>query len=265
MIELPSSSPHIQAFHNGTTGILMLSRPDRKNALNSEMWQAIPGCMAALADQKDLRAIVIRGRTAEAFAAGADISEFASVRGNAKAAATYESRSGAALQSIRACPLPTIALIQGFCIGGGLAIALACDLRFTSPDGVFALPPARLGLAYPLEGLKDLLSAVSPATAKELIFTARRLSAEQALAYGLVNGVAEDVEAHVSQVTETIAVNAPLTIRASKAAIDHLSARPGAQDAETVAELSSACFDSRDFAEGQAAFLEKRAPRFNGT
>ncbi|HLF21805.1 MAG TPA: enoyl-CoA hydratase/isomerase family protein, partial [Aestuariivirga sp.] len=166
MTELPSPTPHVRAFLDGSIGWLVLNRPERRNALNRAMWAAIPPLMKLLDDSVDVRAIAIRGAGSEAFAAGADISEFAAARADANAARDYEALNGAAFAAIRVSPKPVLAMIEGFCIGGGLAIALACDLRVTSETGIFALPPARLGLAYPVDGLRDLLAAVTPAVAK---------------------------------------------------------------------------------------------------
>jgi enoyl-CoA hydratase/carnithine racemase len=155
-------------------------------------------------------------------------------------------------------------MIHGFCIGGGLALVLASDLRVASEKAVFALPPARLGLAYPIEGLRDLLHAVSPAFAKEMLFTGRRFTAAEACEAGLVHRVAEgDLLAQaVSELCAQIADNAPLTIKASKRAIDSLAGRHVDEDP---AELAALCFASADYAEGQRAFLEKRKPRFAGS
>lgn len=228
------------------------------------MWAAIPPVMKLLDDSVDVRVIVIRGAGREAFAAGADISEFAAARADADAAQHYEALNGAAFAAIRGTARPVIAMIEGFCIGGGLAIALACDLRVTGASGIFALPPARLGLAYPVDGLRDLLAAVIPAIAKEMIFTARRLDAAEALQVGLVNRVAADVEREARALCAEIADGAPLTIMASKRAIDAIAGSPAALSAGELARLAAQCFDSADYAEGRAAFLEKRKPVFRG-
>jgi enoyl-CoA hydratase/carnithine racemase len=264
MTIIRSPSPFVQAKVDGVIGWLILNRPERKNALNGDMWGAIPPLLDALVKQPGVKVIVLRGVNAEAFAAGADISEFASSRFNAEAAQAYEQMNTHAMAAIRTCALPTIALIQGFCVGGGVSLALSCDLRFSDASGIFALPPARLGLAYPMAGIRDLLATVSPPIAKEMIYTARRLNAAEAAQAGLINAVADDVEAHVRQIAASIADNAPLTIRASKAAIDHAAGRLGAPSLVEVAELTTACFNSDDYREGQAAFLEKRKPRFTG-
>lgn len=260
-------SPLIKASTEKPIGWLVINRADRRNALNREMWTAIPDAVARLDNDPSVRVIVIRGAGEEAFASGADISEFAEARNDAAAAKAYEELNGAAFRAIRSAAKPVIAMIHGFCFGGGLAIALACDIRIASDKALFSLPPARLGLAYPLDGLKDLLATVPLAVAKEMIFTAKRMNAAEARATGLVNDVttAESLEAAVRQICSVMAENAPLTIRASKAALDHLAVRPGAVDMAGVQKLMQACFDSADYAEGRAAFLEKRKPKFEGS
>ncbi len=264
MSPLPSPCPHVQAFADGSTGWLVLNRPDRRNALNAAMWAAVPAVMDVLAGIPDVRVIVLRGAGSEAFAAGADISEFGDARNDAAAAARYEQLNGAAFAAIRGCTKPVIAMIQGFCIGGGLAIALAADIRIADRSARFALPPARLGLAYPLDGLRDLVATVGAAAAKEMIFTARRLTGEDALAVGLINRLADDIVVETQALCEDIAEGAPLTITHAKRAIDMIAGRPGAIDTDHVHELAARCFDSADYAEGRAAFAEKRKPRFSG-
>ena len=220
--------------------------------------------MKSLDSHVDVRVIVIRGAGPEAFAAGADISEFGETRNDARAAATYEALNGAAFAAIRGASKPVTAMIQGYCIGGGLAIALACDLRVADASAVFALPPARLGLAYPLDGLRDLVATVGAAVAKDMLFTARRLKADEALRAGLINRLCLDIEPEIRSLCAEISEGAPLTIKHAKLAIDLIAGRPGHMDEEEVAKLAAACFNSADYAEGQKAFTEKRVPRFAG-
>ncbi len=264
MTPLPSPSPFLRAFTDGSTGWLVLNRPERRNALNADMWAAIPPLMKLLDDAADVRTIVIRGAGAEAFAAGADISEFGEARNDAAMAARYERINGEAFAAIRGASKPVIAMVQGFCIGGGLAIALACDLRIADDTARFALPPARLGLAYPLDGLRDLVATIGPAAAKQMIFTARRLKAAEALTIGLIDHVAADLAADVGSLCAEIAEGAPLTITHAKRAIDLITGRPGHEDDAEVARLAARCFDSADYAEGRRAFAEKRKPEFRG-
>jgi enoyl-CoA hydratase/carnithine racemase len=264
MITLSSPCPHIDAFIDGSTGWLVINRPERRNALNAAMWAAIPPLMNSLDGHADVRAIVIRGAGPEAFAAGADISEFGETRSDATAAKSYEALNGAAFAAVRGASKPVIAMIRGFCIGGGLARALAADLRVADGSALFALPPARLGLAYPLDGLRDLVAAIGPQRAKDLIFTARRISADEALAIGLVERLAGDAEEAVRGLCAEIAAGAPLTITHAKRAIDLIAGRPGHVDATEIAGLAARCFDSEDYSEGRAAYAGKRKPVFRG-
>lgn len=264
MLQLPSPTSHIQAFVDGSTAWLVLNRPERRNALNAEMWGAIPALMNSLDEHPDVRVIVIRGAGPEAFAAGADITEFGDTRNDAEAAARYDRLNGEAFAAIRRAARPVIAMIQGFCIGGGLAIALACDLRIADSSALFALPPARLGLAYPLDGLRDLVATVGAAVAKELLFTARRIDAAEALRLGLISRLAADLDAETAKLCGDIAAGAPLTITHAKRAIDLIAGRPGDVPEEEISRLAHQCFNSADYQEGRAAFLEKRKPRFSG-
>jgi len=264
MLTLPSPSPHVQAFRDGSIAWLVLNRPARRNALNAEMWAAIPPLMKTLDDAADVRVIVIRGAGADAFAAGADISEFGEARHDASAAVRYEALNAAAFAAIRGTRKPVIAMIQGFCIGGGLAIALACDLRVADASAQLGLPPARLGLAYPLDGLRDLVAAVGAPAAKDMLFTARRLKAHEALRIGLINHEFADIEPETRALCAEIADGAPLSITHAKRAIDLIAGRPGHSDESAVAALAARCFDSQDYAEGRLAFAEKRKPKFAG-
>lgn len=263
MIDLASPTPYVKAWREGAVGHLMLDRPDRRNALNRDMWAALPPLIAALDRDPDIRVLVVQGAGSEAFAAGADIAEFADQRANPGQASDYEALNGEAFAALRNTAKPAIAKIRGFCIGGGLALALAADLRLAADNAVFALPPARLGLAYPIEGLRDLLHAVSPSFAKEMLFTARRVTADEALGAGLIHRVVapDRLDSAVADLCAEIGSNAPLTITASKRAIDSLAGRPVPDDP---AELANLCFASADYQEGRRAFLEKRKPRFTG-
>ncbi|MEI7600339.1 MAG: enoyl-CoA hydratase [Aestuariivirga sp.] len=264
MTPLISPTPLIDAFIIRSTGWIVLNRTERRNALNAEMWAAIPPLMKYLDEHADVRAIVIRGAGAEAFAAGADISEFDDARNDAFAAARYDRLNGMAFAAIRNASTPVIARIQGYCIGGGLAIALACDMRIADSTASFALPPARLGLAYPLDGLRDLTAAIGPSTAKELIFTGRRIKADEAMRIGLIDRVAADIDGETDAICNDIAQGAPLSITHAKHAINYITARPGHLDDAEIGWLAARCFDSEDYIEGRKAFAEKRKPKFKG-
>jgi len=263
-VPIASADPRLAAHVDGHTGWLVIDNPARRNAVTLAMWQALPALVAALDAAPAVRVIVVRGAGEAAFVAGADIAEFETVRRDGPSAAAYEAANEAAFAALRAARKPTVAMIRGFCIGGGLGLAAAVDLRLAAADAQFAIPAARLGLAYPPAAIADIVRLVGPARAKELFFTARRLDAAEALAIGLVDQViaVAELEAEAERLAATIADNAPLTLAAAKAAIDVASGAVG--DMARAAALAEACFGSADFAEGRAAFLERRRPRFTG-
>ena len=259
-------TPHINVWLDGTIGHLQFNRPQSKNAISAQMWLAIPQIIAKLDENPAVRTIVLSGAGTDSFSAGADISEFSANRTNTQAARDYEDLNVKAFAAITCAKKPTIAMISGFCMGGGLAVALCCDLRIAAETSVFSLPPAKLGLAYPIDGIRQLLSVVSPPIAKEMIFTARRLNALDASRFGLVNQVTtlDQLADTINDLCTTIASNAPLTISASKQTIDELHSNPENPDMAKLKALSDKCFDSQDYREGQSAFTEKRRPIFKG-
>ncbi|NBC23826.1 MAG: enoyl-CoA hydratase [Gammaproteobacteria bacterium] len=247
-------------------GWIVFNQPERHNALSLAMWQGLAGALSSFAARADVRIAVMRGAGGKAFVSGADISEFDTKRANAAQKEEYGRVAGEANRWLARFDKPLIALIEGYCIGGGLATALAADIRFASPDSRFGIPAARLGLGYEYEGLAKLARIVGPSRARDIMFSARFMEAEEALAMGLINFVVsrERIEAEVVEYASRIAGNAPLTVKAAKAAINAFERGSREEDVERVRELVDACFDSDDYREGRRAFAAKRPPQFEG-
>jgi enoyl-CoA hydratase/carnithine racemase len=256
----------IHVAKEGALGWLIFDHPERRNAISHEMWEALPGAARALADDPEVRVVVLRGAGELAFVSGADISEFEGRRTGVDAAAAYEETTGRAFGAIAGIAKPVLAMIHGFCVGGGLASALAADLRYAADDAVFAIPAAKLGLAYHAGGVEALAALVGPSAAKEILMSARRYSAAEALALGLVNRVfpKAELEASVRELSAELAANAPLTLRSVKTVLRELGRDGAHRDRAAMAESIRRCFESEDYKEGVRAFLEKRPPRFRG-
>jgi len=222
--------------------------------------------IAAFAADPEIRVIVVTGAGERAFVSGADISEFEEKRATPAQIAEYDGLSERASVALETVAKPTIAMIQGYCIGGGLDLALRTDLRIAAEDARFGVPAVRLGLGYGFSDVKRLVAVVGPAHAKEILYTGRQFTAGEALAMGLVHRVvpAAALTESVAGLAKTLAANAPLTIRAMKRSIDEAVKDPEARDLAAVAALVEACFDSADYAEGRRAFMEKRRPDFRG-
>jgi enoyl-CoA hydratase/carnithine racemase len=235
------------------------------NAFSSAMWEALPALVAEAQENADVRVIIFRGAGTRAFSAGADISEFEAVRTGENAKA-YDDLSDRAFRALIGAAKPTIAMIYGFCLGGGLGVAACCDLRLADEKAQFAIPAAKLGIGYNARWVRPLLAIAPPPRVKELLFTGRRFSSEDAKAIGLVNRVIaeEELENEVRALALEIAGNAPLAVRAAKLAIDELWHHPEAPDTASLERAVEACFESEDYAEGRRAFLEKRKPEFKG-
>ena len=263
---METSTDKVIASTVGAVGRMTFNNPAKRNAISLEMWRAIPEIMAAFAADDAVRVIVVAGAGGEAFAAGADISEFEEVRASANAVAAYEATTRRAQAALAGADKPVIAEIQGFCVGGGVSVALTCDLRIASEEARFAIPAAKLGIGYGFGGLRHLVDLVGPTFAKEIFFTARLFDAGEALAMGLVNRVLPkaEVEAFVADYAADIAANAPLTLRAVKRIVDETLKDPAVRDLAMCEALVDACFASQDYVEGRQAFMEKRKPRFEG-
>jgi enoyl-CoA hydratase/carnithine racemase len=265
MQDTPSETPELRLERDGDIGFVIASNPARMNAFTAGMWRALPEAIAAAEADPAIRVIVLRGAGTRAFSAGADISEFDSARAG-DAAATYDALNDAAFRALSGCAKPTIAMIHGFCLGGGLAIALCTDIRLADEAAEFAIPAAKLGLGYNARWVRPLLAAVPPARAKEMLFTGRRFKVAEAHEMGLVNTfvLTAELEAKTRALAGEIAANAPLTVRAAKRTIDELVCNPQTPDLAALDAAVAACFASEDYAEGRLAFKEKRKPRFQG-
>ncbi|HEY2558242.1 MAG TPA: enoyl-CoA hydratase [Caldimonas sp.] len=248
-------------------GWMTFNNPERLNAISLEMWQAALEAMVDFAADSSVRVMVVTGAGGKAFASGADISKFKAERQDAEAIAHYQATTQQAYSAIQGMTIPTIAMIRGYCIGGGTAVAVCCDIRICTEDAKFGIPAARLGLGYGLNRAQPLVDLIGPAYAKEIFFTGRQIDAREAEKMGLVNRVVADaaLESTVEEMARTIVANAPLTVRCAKLVVGEALKDTAERDVAAAERAVAACFASADYQEGQAAFMEKRKPRFTGT
>ena len=253
----------------GRVGYVIYNNPERHNAVSLDMWEAAVRILDDFREDKNIGVVVVTGAGGKAFVSGADISRFDKERSGEEAVARYNAIVEKSYAAFHEFPKPVIAMIRGYCIGGGMGLATCCDLRIATEGSKFAVPAAKLGLGYGYPGLKRLVDIVGPSFAMEIFYTARQFTAAEALAMGLVNRVVPDgegeLEKYVKDYTDTIAGNAPLTIRAVKATVAEVVKEDSKRDIKRSAKLVEACFKSRDYEEGRKAFMEKRKPVFTGT
>lgn len=247
-------------------GWMIFNNPERHNAVSLDMWEAVIDIIADFEHDEAVRVVVVRGVGEKSFVSGADVSKFDDERAAQNAVQRYDAVTEGAYSSLRASSKPTIAMIQGYCIGGGANLAVCCDLRICSDTAKFAIPAARLGLGYGYTRIRRLLDVVSPAFAKEIFFTARQFGAEDARIMGLVNRVLPqgELEAYVTDYARQIAANAPLTVSSIKRIVGEALKDPMDRDLALCERLVRECFESEDYAEGRLAFAEKRKPSFRG-
>ena len=256
----------IQTWLDGRTLHIRFNNPARHNALSVDMWEAVPPLLAVARDDDRVRLVVFSGAGDKAFVSGADISQFEDMRAARAAVAHYEAMAQATLTGIHDFAKPTLACIRGYCIGGGVNVAMACDIRIASADSVFAIPAGRLGLGYRYSAMKNLVDLVGPGAAKDLFFTARRIDAQEARAIGLISRVCpvDGLEALLAEYTTSIGENAPLTLMAGKAITREVLKASPEVDTAHCAALIRGCFESADYTEGRTAFMQKRKPVFTG-
>ncbi|PZW50459.1 enoyl-CoA hydratase/carnithine racemase [Humitalea rosea] len=260
------TSPMMLSRKGDGIGWMTFNNPARHNAVSMEMWEAAEAILADFTADPAVRVIVINGAGGRAFVSGADISKFESERSSEAGVAAYQAQTARVYDALADCPKPTIAMIQGHCIGGGTALAVCCDMRICEERASFGVPAAKLGLGYPLKGIRRLVDLVGPSFAKEIFFTAKKFTAEDARLMGLVNRVVptDGLEAFVTDYAATIAGNAPLTVGSVKAIVAEALKDRGQADNAKCDALVAGCFASADYIEGRRAFMEKRPAQFQG-
>ncbi|EJW10968.1 Enoyl-CoA hydratase [Rhodovulum sp. PH10] len=263
---MATGSAKVVATKEGGVGTLTFDNRERHNALSLDMWEGAGTVLENFAADPDVRVVVVTGAGGKAFVSGADISRFEDERASQEAFERYNAAVERTSTLLHEFPKPTIAKIRGWCLGGGVGLAVCCDMRLCNEAARFAVPAAKLGIGYAYEGVKMVVDLVGPAFAKEIFFTARQFTAAEAHGMGLVNRVLPDAEldAYVADYAATIAGNAPLTVAAAKVAILQAVKDESQRDLARCEAMVHACFVSEDYVEGRRAFMEKRKPAFRG-
>ena len=272
MLDVPNSAKKshadgkiLQSSADGV-GIITFNNPEKRNAMSLDMWEGLGHALIELRDNPEIRVVILTGAGDKAFVSGADISQFEKTRHNAEASEEYSKRSAAQRALLADYPKPIIACIRGFCLGGGMQVAMAADIRIASDNSQFGIPAARLGIAYGYDGLKNLVSLVGPSWARLLMYTGMRIDAAEAVRIGLVDRVVADSDLWnaASEIARTISGNAPLAIKAARITIAQVLKDSGDRDMGAIKQIGTDCMDSEDFREGRRAFMEKRKPQFHG-
>ena len=260
------STDKMLSRRDGVIGHIIFNNPERHNAVSLDMWDAMEEILTEFEADQDIRVLVLSGAGGKSFVSGADISKFEKERGSAEAVAHYNARIKIVYDRILQFPKPTIAMINGYCIGGGLNLGTVCDMRFCSAKSKFGMPAAKLALGYPFHSIQRLVSVIGAPAAKDLMFSARYIDAEEAFHVGLVHKLVpeEDLETFVADYATQIGNNAPLTIKAMKFIVGEVLKDPDARDIAACDDMVTACFSSEDYVEGRTAFMEKRKPMFKG-
>src|ERR1700743_3338946 len=247
-------------------GVVTFNNPEKRNAMSLEMWEGLGQALTELRDDPDVRVVVLVGAGDKAFVSGADISQFEKTRHNAAASEEYSKRSEAQRALLGNYPKPTIACIRGFCLGGGMQVAMLTDIRIAAVDSQFGIPAAKLGIAYGYDGLRNLVSLVGPSWARLLMYTGMRIDSKEALRIGLIDRVipTDELLGETMELATTIATNAPLAVKAAKITIAQVLKDPADRDMDAIKQIGTDCMNSEDFREGRQAFMEKRKPQFKG-
>jgi len=265
-MKMESPTDKLLARKDGAMGWIVFNQPQKHNAVSYEMWQALPVVLDQFARDEEVRVVILKGEGEKAFISGADISQFGEKRSTMEAVLEYNAASDRASKALQEFPKPTLAMIRGYCIGGGVAVAVGCDLRLAADDTRYAIPAGKLGLGYRFAGVRRLMDLVGPSFAAEIFYTARQFNAAEALQMGLVNRVVPvaELERHTLEYANTIAGNAPLTLASIKRSIIEWHKDPDKRDLGLAQKLVDECYQSEDYKEGRTAFMEKRKPVFKG-
>jgi enoyl-CoA hydratase len=272
MLDVPASAEKsyadgkiLQRVTDGV-GVITFNNPEKRNAMSLDMWEGLGSALIELRDDPQVRVVILVGAGDKAFVSGADISQFEKTRHNAEASEEYSRRSAAQRALLGDYPKPTIACIRGFCLGGGMQVAMLTDIRIAAEDSQFGIPAAKLGIAYGYDGLKHLVSLVGPSWARLIMYTGMRIESAEAQRIGLVDRVIPTGElwGQTMEIARTISGNAPLAIKAAKITIAQVLKDPADRDIDAVKQIGIDCMDSEDFREGRTAFMEKRKPQFKG-
>jgi enoyl-CoA hydratase len=255
----------LQKVEDGV-GVITFNNPEKRNAMSLDMWEGLGKALIELRDDAQVRVVILTGAGDKAFVSGADISQFEKTRHNAEASEEYSKKSAAQRALLADYPKPIIACIRGFCLGGGMQVAMAADIRIASENSQFGIPAAKLGIAYGYDGLRNLVSLVGPSWARLIMYTGMRIDSAEAVRIGLVDRVVPDTELWnaTMEIARTISGNAPLAIKAAKITIAQILKDPGERDMGAIKAIGTACMDSEDFREGRTAFMDKRKPQFKG-
>ena len=272
MLDVPKSADKsfadgkiLQSVADGV-GVITFNNPEKRNAMSLDMWEGLGHALVELRDDAEVRVVIMVGAGDKAFVSGADISQFEKTRHNAEASEAYSKRSAAQRALLADYPKPIIACIRGFCLGGGMQVAMLADIRIAAENSQFGIPAAKLGIAYGYDGLKNLVSLVGPSWARLLMYTGMRIDSAEGLRIGLVDRVVPDAElwSATTDIARTISGNAPLAIQAAKITIAQVLKDPEKRDMDAIKQAGVACMDSEEFRQGRRAFMEKRKPQFTG-